>query len=107
MRKRRFGRSWMSRKRIGLAATLAVVAYLSASQIWGAMSPTTPLLGPCLWRGSSKPRLVALTFDDGPDPRWTPRILEILRKEHVPATFFLEGENVAAHPELARAERNL
>jgi cellulose synthase/poly-beta-1,6-N-acetylglucosamine synthase-like glycosyltransferase/peptidoglycan/xylan/chitin deacetylase (PgdA/CDA1 family) len=37
--------------------------------------------------------LVALTFDDGPDPRWTPKILDILRAEHVPATFFIVGEN--------------
>ncbi|MEA2375027.1 MAG: hypothetical protein QOD53_1490, partial [Thermoleophilaceae bacterium] len=34
-------------------------------------------------------RRVALTFDDGPDPRWTPRIAAVLRKAHVPATFFV------------------
>jgi len=37
--------------------------------------------------------LVALTFDDGPDPRWTPQILDILKARHVPATFFVVGEN--------------
>lgn len=37
--------------------------------------------------------LVALTFDDGPDRRWTPRILDILKADHVPATFFIVGEN--------------
>ena len=36
---------------------------------------------------------VALTFDDGPDPRWTPRILDILKAKGVPATFFIVGEN--------------
>jgi len=36
---------------------------------------------------------VALTFDDGPDPRWTPRILDILKQKQVPATFFIVGEN--------------
>ncbi|MBY8827577.1 polysaccharide deacetylase family protein [Hephaestia mangrovi] len=36
---------------------------------------------------------VALTFDDGPDPEWTPRILSILEARHVPATFFIVGEN--------------
>ncbi|MEP7006522.1 MAG: glycosyltransferase [Sphingomonas bacterium] len=40
-----------------------------------------------------KPGLVALTFDDGPDPTWTPRILDILKREKVPATFFIVGEN--------------
>jgi len=38
-------------------------------------------------------REVALTFDDGPDPQWTPKILDILKREGVPATFFIVGEN--------------
>ncbi|HVI77640.1 MAG TPA: polysaccharide deacetylase family protein, partial [Candidatus Acidoferrum sp.] len=37
------------------------------------------------------PKQVAITFDDGPDPEWTPKILDILKDEHVPATFFLIG----------------
>ncbi len=40
-----------------------------------------------------RPGLVALTFDDGPDPRWTPKILDILKEKQVPATFFIVGEN--------------
>jgi peptidoglycan/xylan/chitin deacetylase (PgdA/CDA1 family) len=43
---------------------------------------------------------VALTFDDGPDPVQTPKILDLLAAEHVKATFCLVGQNVAAHPEL-------
>ena len=43
-------------------------------------------------------RRVALTFDDGPDPRWTPRIAAVLRRLGVPATFFLVGEHVARYP---------
>ena len=49
-------------------------------------------------------KTVALTFDDGPDPVWTPKILAILRREHVPATFFLVGAHVASNPSLVRAE---
>jgi peptidoglycan-N-acetylglucosamine deacetylase len=45
---------------------------------------------------------VALTIDDGPDPRWTPAVLELLARHRVPATFFLIGDRVAEHPELAR-----
>ncbi|MHB8511783.1 MAG: glycosyltransferase [Actinomycetota bacterium] len=48
--------------------------------------------------------LVALTFDDGPDSRWTPKILEILKQKHVPATFFVVGNQVVQHPELLRLE---
>ncbi|MGE5323037.1 MAG: glycosyltransferase [Actinomycetota bacterium] len=49
-----------------------------------------------------KPREVALTFDDGPDPTNTPRILDILKREHAPATFFLIGLEVQKFPALAR-----
>ncbi len=44
-------------------------------------------------RSGYRPGLVALTFDDGPDPRWTPQVLDILKAKHVPATFFIVGEN--------------
>ncbi|MEU4193232.1 glycosyltransferase [Kribbella sp. NPDC026611] len=47
-------------------------------------------------------RTIALTFDDGPDPVWTPKILAILRAQQVHATFFVVGTAVAEHPELAR-----
>ncbi|SFG37127.1 glycosyltransferase [Streptomyces mirabilis] len=47
-----------------------------------------------------KAHTIALTFDDGPDPVWTPRILDVLRRNHVHATFFVVGTQVAAHPEL-------
>ena len=47
-------------------------------------------------------RVVALTFDDGPDPRSTPALLERLARHGARATFFLLGRNVAAHPGLAR-----
>ncbi|MBI1741288.1 MAG: glycosyltransferase, partial [Candidatus Koribacter versatilis] len=40
--------------------------------------------------GASKKQL-AITFDDGPDPEWTPKILDVLKREHAPATFFLIG----------------
>jgi cellulose synthase/poly-beta-1,6-N-acetylglucosamine synthase-like glycosyltransferase/peptidoglycan/xylan/chitin deacetylase (PgdA/CDA1 family) len=48
-------------------------------------------------------RRIALTFDDGPDPHWTPRIAATLRRLHVPATFFVVGSQVARHPEVVRA----
>jgi cellulose synthase/poly-beta-1,6-N-acetylglucosamine synthase-like glycosyltransferase/peptidoglycan/xylan/chitin deacetylase (PgdA/CDA1 family) len=46
---------------------------------------------------------IALTFDDGPSARWTPRIARVLRREHAPATFFVVGSQVARHPEVVRA----
>lgn len=47
-------------------------------------------------------RLVALTFDDGPDPRYTPHVLDTLKRYGIHATFFLCGNKVALYPDLAR-----
>ncbi|MFJ6352008.1 bifunctional polysaccharide deacetylase/glycosyltransferase family 2 protein [Streptomyces sp. NPDC092046] len=47
-------------------------------------------------------RTVSLTFDDGPDPVWTPKILDVLRRNQVHATFFTVGTRVAEYPDLAR-----
>jgi cellulose synthase/poly-beta-1,6-N-acetylglucosamine synthase-like glycosyltransferase/peptidoglycan/xylan/chitin deacetylase (PgdA/CDA1 family) len=45
---------------------------------------------------------IALSFDDGPDPRWTPRIAATLRRLRVPATFFVVGSEVVRHPDVVR-----
>ncbi len=50
--------------------------------------------------GAADPKAIALTFDDGPDATWTPPILDELEKAHVPATFFVVGENALEHPGL-------
>ncbi|MFE1171891.1 bifunctional polysaccharide deacetylase/glycosyltransferase family 2 protein [Streptomyces sp. NPDC058773] len=47
-------------------------------------------------------RTVALTYDGGPDPVWTPRLLKLLRKHHAHATFFLNGSRAARYPDLVR-----
>ena len=49
--------------------------------------------GDLVQRTGARRRLVALTFDDGPDPAWTPQILDVLKREHAPATFFVTGTN--------------
>ncbi|MEW2436842.1 bifunctional polysaccharide deacetylase/glycosyltransferase family 2 protein [Streptomyces caniferus] len=51
-------------------------------------------------------RTVALTYDGGPDPVWTPRLLDLLRKHHAHATFFLYGAKAAQHPDLVRRIRD-
>lgn len=53
---------------------------------------------------STAPRrtMVALTFDDGPDPAITPIVLDVLKAHGVKATFFVTGENASAHPDLIR-----
>jgi peptidoglycan/xylan/chitin deacetylase (PgdA/CDA1 family) len=54
-----------------------------------------------VWHVPTTERVVALTFDDGPEPNWTPRVLEVLAEMEAPATFFLVGQNLRAHKELA------
>jgi peptidoglycan-N-acetylglucosamine deacetylase len=54
-------------------------------------------------RGPRSARGIALTFDDGPHPHWTPRILAVLAQHGVTATFFVVGRKVEAHPDVVRA----
>ena len=56
-----------------------------------------------LWRGPVDARGVALTFDDGPSPATTPKVLEQLAAAGVKATFFVIGRKVKLYPELVRA----
>ena len=55
-----------------------------------------------VWRGPRDARGVALTFDDGPSPEHTPRVLDLLDEAGVKATFFVIGKKAAAHPDLVR-----
>lgn len=54
--------------------------------------------------GNSEKKRVALTFDDGPHPRYTPKILDILAEFGVEATFFTVGANVEAYPQIVKRE---
>lgn len=54
--------------------------------------------------GRIPPKHIALTFDDGPDPATTPRILDVLKKYRIKATFFLVGENIAGNEAIVRRE---
>jgi cellulose synthase/poly-beta-1,6-N-acetylglucosamine synthase-like glycosyltransferase/peptidoglycan/xylan/chitin deacetylase (PgdA/CDA1 family) len=47
-------------------------------------------------------RTIALTFDDGPDPRWTPKVLDVLRENDAHGTFFVVGSEVARYPDIAK-----
>jgi cellulose synthase/poly-beta-1,6-N-acetylglucosamine synthase-like glycosyltransferase/spore germination protein YaaH/peptidoglycan/xylan/chitin deacetylase (PgdA/CDA1 family) len=62
--------------------------------------PTSYVMQRYGWR----PGWVALTFDDGPDGRWTPRILDVLKAKHANATFFVIGQNMQDRPDLVARE---
>lgn len=66
-------------------------------------SPTVDDRPPIIVAVDTERPVVALTFDDGPDVRWTPPVLEELRRRGARATFFVTGERARAHPELLQA----
>jgi peptidoglycan/xylan/chitin deacetylase (PgdA/CDA1 family) len=78
---------------LGLRAVLIVV---------GSFVSSTGIFGRVLLSGPPNRPLLALTFDDGPDPSTTPKVLEVLARHGILATFFVIGERAARHPELMR-----
>ena len=84
---------------IGLAALgISVVG----GAVHGAFHRNSPLFGPALGKIESDRKVVALTFDDGPNPDATPLILDTLREKRVRATFFILGSHAERWPELVR-----
>jgi peptidoglycan/xylan/chitin deacetylase (PgdA/CDA1 family) len=70
--------------------------------VHGAFHRNSPLFGPALGRIAGDRKVVALTFDDGPNPDATPLILDTLAEKGVRATFFVLGSHVQRWPELVR-----
>src|SRR5437588_166944 len=83
---------------VGLAAGLGVAAARSRE------ADVSAARARVLFRVKTTKRVVALTLDDGPDPRFTPTVLQLLEEYGAHATFFVVGENVDEHPDLVRAE---
>ncbi len=79
----------------------AVAAGGAGLAAWGAMHPAAQIFGPTL-RRAGRHNALALTFDDGPNPAITPRLLDLLDRCGARATFFLIGRFARACPELAR-----
>jgi peptidoglycan/xylan/chitin deacetylase (PgdA/CDA1 family) len=68
----------------------------------GTVRPGSRVSYPTVTRGPRSRKRIALTFDDGPDPKVTPLVLDALAKHGARATFFAIGRWLAAHPDLAR-----
>jgi peptidoglycan/xylan/chitin deacetylase (PgdA/CDA1 family) len=83
---------------LGVAASAGLAA---GGFAYAAMWPGSRLFGKALIAPLRADEL-ALTFDDGPNPVWTPRLLEVLARHDVRATFFLLGTHAQADPELVR-----
>ncbi|WP_394620470.1 polysaccharide deacetylase family protein [Lentzea sp. JNUCC 0626] len=94
---------WLRRKpTIIVAVSLALVVGAAAS-LWNiGSSRTYQFFGNLVDRVETNDKIVALTFDDGPDPAGAEQVLDLLEAEEIPATFFLMGRDLAAHPELGK-----
>jgi peptidoglycan/xylan/chitin deacetylase (PgdA/CDA1 family) len=82
---------------VALAGLIAVIATI----VWASCHPRSTLFGSVRWRGGDTARKrIALTFDDGPTPGATDRVLDLLAELNVPAAFFVIGLNAQRSPEL-------
>jgi peptidoglycan-N-acetylglucosamine deacetylase len=79
----------------------AGLSVLASAVLISSLYPQLGAFGPVVVGGQPGRQRVALTFDDGPDPEWTPRVLDLLRAADAHATFFVVGRRVDAAPELA------
>jgi peptidoglycan/xylan/chitin deacetylase (PgdA/CDA1 family) len=89
---------------IGISAGLGATAGLGLAAggfVYAAVWPASQLFGPTLL-APPRPGELALTFDDGPNPAFTPQLLDILARHGVRATFFLVGRYAEAQPALVR-----
>jgi peptidoglycan/xylan/chitin deacetylase (PgdA/CDA1 family) len=78
---------------------LAVIVIILA---YGYFIPNSPVFGKVYYKGDEHSKVVALTFDDGPNEPYTSEVLDILDKYNIKATFFCVGENVELYPETAK-----
>jgi len=90
--------TWRPVQAWSFAAALSVVVCVG---LYDMASPWSAAFGKTRWSGPPGERVVALTFDDGPEEPYTSEVLDILRREHVEATFFLIGDRVERDPATA------
>lgn len=84
-----------------LLATIPLIMFVLICLI-APFFPTFNFFLPSICRGNRNVNAVAITFDDGPHPETTPKLLQLLAKHHVKATFFVTGKNASQYPELIR-----
>ncbi len=87
-------------RRPAFAVSLVLVGVF-AGVVYSALAPRSNAFGRTYWSGATTDKVVALTFDDGPNEPYTSQVLAILKREHVRATFFLIGSNIRRDPAAA------
>jgi peptidoglycan/xylan/chitin deacetylase (PgdA/CDA1 family) len=93
-------RNW--KKLITIAAIVLIVAGLGVAAFSVFFDQAVIVRKGTIYKVEVPEKVVALTFDDGPSPVWTPQILDELKKVDVKATFFMIGQYVEKYPQIAR-----
>ncbi|SFR29755.1 Peptidoglycan/xylan/chitin deacetylase, PgdA/CDA1 family [Lentzea waywayandensis] len=94
---------WLRRKPTIITAVSLTLVLVAAAALWNVASARTfQFFGDLVDRVETNEKLVALTFDDGPDPAGAQQVLDLLKAEDVPATFFLMGRDLEKYPDLGR-----
>ncbi len=94
-------RAMSMRKRLALAFSVMLACFIGFS-CYGYFSPVSPVFGEVYYAGNTTEKVVALTFDDGPNGEYTEQILDILDRYGIDATFFVLGQNVELYPDIAK-----
>ncbi|MGD1862623.1 MAG: polysaccharide deacetylase family protein [Leptolyngbyaceae cyanobacterium] len=94
-------RRWWQWLMIVLAIALAIIIFDQV--LWPNRYRAPVLFGQAVYKVQTTEKVVALTFDDGPDPRYTEQIGQILAAAGAPSTFFVMGRHVEQHPEIVQA----
>ncbi|MFJ9818708.1 polysaccharide deacetylase family protein [Streptomyces sp. NPDC101151] len=107
------GRGWYGRV---VAAAVGVTAVAAATSVWTAQAGQTgeqpaarpaarkpvPVAATIVHASDGGDRAVNITIDDGPDPSWTPQVLQVLKDNGVKATFCMVGTQAQAHPDMVK-----
>ncbi|MDX8054220.1 polysaccharide deacetylase family protein [Lentzea sp. BCCO 10_0798] len=94
---------WLRRKPTIITAASLTLVLVAGITLWNVSSARTfQFFGDLVDRVETDEKVVALTFDDGPDPAGAQQVLDLLEAEDVPATFFLMGRDLEKHPDLGR-----
>ena len=97
-----FAAMWVLPPTVELVAIGVIIAGTIAFLAYSVVHPSSQFFAPVIDRLAGKDPVIALTFDDGPDPIYTPRVLDVLNKHRARATFFVLGARAERYPELIR-----
>jgi peptidoglycan/xylan/chitin deacetylase (PgdA/CDA1 family) len=83
------------------ALLIVLVSYIGLL-VYGSANIRSGFYLKAICHGLTREKIIAITFDDGPDPKYTPAVLDFLKSRKLPATFFIIGKNISGNEEILR-----